>query len=469
MEPLFIASAVLGLLIVYFLFIKQKDDPRFPPTMKALPWVGVARQFGEDPVKLMKTGYKKFGEIWSMTIFGERITLLCGPDANQLFFTAREDQFNAQHAYRFTVPVFGKGIVYDCEGELLIEQKKFMKTGLSTDRFRKYVDLIADEVHQYFDKYWGDSGEKDLLEAFSQVTVFTSIRCLQGPEVRESFTLQFADLYNDLDAALSPVGFFFPNLPLPAMRRRDSARAKLVTLFEKIIKNRESSKDEEYDDLLATFMESEYKDGRKLTTDEIVGLLIALLLAGQHTSNVTSTWLGCMLLANPKEKEKLIEEQKRVLNGEALDYDKLKQMELLDRAMAETLRMRPPICIIMRRVLEDVAYKNYIIPKGSLVAASPTLNHNLEDFWTNPEKFDPERFSPERKEDRNVRYSYIPFGNGRHQCTGEQFGYLQVKTIWSTMLRKYNMELTSKFPEPNFTTLIAGPTPPVMVKYQKIK
>jgi cytochrome P450 len=67
----------------------------------------------------------------------------------------------------------------------------------------------------------------------------------QGKEIREKFNLYFADLYNDLDAALSPIGFFFPNLPLPSMRRRDNARKKLNELFDQIIKNRLANPNEE--------------------------------------------------------------------------------------------------------------------------------------------------------------------------------------------------------------------------------
>jgi cytochrome P450 len=35
--------------------------------------------------------------------------------------------------------------------------------------------------------------------------------------------------------------------------------------------------------------------GRALNDEEIVGLLLAALFAGQHTSNITSTWLGLHL------------------------------------------------------------------------------------------------------------------------------------------------------------------------------
>jgi len=370
--------------------------------------------------------------------------------------------------HRFTVPVFGKGVVYDVSGDTLIEQKKFVKAGLNIPRFKGYVDLMVEEVEKYFEKEWGDSGTKELLMALNQVTVFTSTRCLQGQEVRDKFTMQFADLYNDLDAALSPIGFFYPNLPLPSMRRRDNARKELNGLFSKIMKQRLENPQVEHEDMLATFMSSQYKDGKTLTDDEIVGLLIALLLAGQHTSNVTATWMGIFLMTNPQEMEKALKEQEEIMGGKSrLTYDDLDRMESLHYVLRETLRLRPPIVILMRRVLQDVAFKDYIIPKDSLVAASPALNHNLPEFWTNPEKFDPDRFSPKRNEHKTNSYCYMPFGIGRHQCIGEQFAYLQIKAVWSTLLRKYKFELIGDTPQPNYTTLIAGPVPPVMVRYEK--
>lgn len=79
----------------------------------------------------------------------------------------------------------------------------------------------------------------------------------------------------------------------------------------------------------------------------------------------------------------------------------------------------------------------------------------------------------------------MAFGAGRHKCSGELFAYLQVKTIWSYILRTYDIELVGGMPEPDYTyenfryyfsnilsktrTLIAGPKPPVLVKVTKKK
>lgn len=92
-----------------------------------------------------------------------------------------------------------------------------------------------------------------------------------------------------------PISVVLPYLPIPAHRRRDRARKKLAEIFSTIICNRKQSGNSE-DDMLQSFIESKYKNGRPTTEVEITGLLIAALFAGQHTSSITSTWTGAYLL-----------------------------------------------------------------------------------------------------------------------------------------------------------------------------
>ena len=67
-----------------------------------------------------------------------------------------------------------------------------------------------------------------------------------------------------------------------------------------------------------------------MTDEEITGMMIALLFAGQHTSSITGTWTGLRLLDN-KDKcmPKIIEEQKRIMkeHGNELSYDILQSMD----------------------------------------------------------------------------------------------------------------------------------------------
>ena len=67
----------------------------------------------------------------------------------------------------------------------------------------------------------------------------------------------------------------------------------MVELFRKVISNRRDNphvKHSDETDILSIFMETKYKDGSPITDEQVTGLLIALLFAGQHTSCITSTW-----------------------------------------------------------------------------------------------------------------------------------------------------------------------------------
>lgn len=44
-------------------------------------------------------------------------------------------------------------------------------------------------------------------------------------------------------------------------------------------------------------IDARYRDGSTPTDEEITGLLVAALFAGQHTSSITSTWMGLMCLS----------------------------------------------------------------------------------------------------------------------------------------------------------------------------
>jgi sterol 14alpha-demethylase len=90
------------------------------------------------------------------------------------------------------------------------------------------------------------------------------------------------------------------------------------------------------------------------------------------------------------------------------------------------------------------------------VFVSPNVSHRLSSVYTNPDKYDPDRFAAGREEDQKQPFSYLGFGGGRHGCMGEMFAYLQIKTIWSVLLRNFEMELVGKCPEPDYSAMVVG-------------
>jgi sterol 14-demethylase len=316
----------------------------------------------------------------------------------------------------------------------------------------------------------------DLKYELEHLIILTASRCLLGREVREKLFDDVSALFHDLDNGMIPISVIFPYLPIPAHRKRDQARARLAEIFSTIIKSRKASGQSE-EDMLQCFIDSKYKNGRSTTETEVTGLLIAALFAGQHTSSITSTWTGAYLLKFQQYFAEAVEEQKRVMkrHGDKIDHDILAEMDVLYRCIKEALRLHPPLIMLLRQSHIDFSVttregKEYDIPKGHIVATSPAFANRLPHIFKNPDSYDPDRFAPGREEDKAAgAFSYIAFGGGRHGCLGEPFAYLQIKAIWTHLLRNFEFELVSPFPESDWNAMVVGIKDKVMVNYKRRK
>lgn len=108
--------------------------------------------------------------------------------------------------------------------------------------------------------------------------------------------------------------------------------------------------------------------------------------------------------------------------------------------------------MLMRKVLKPVTVGKYTVPVGDIIACSPLLSHDDAEAFPNPREWNPERNM------KIIDGAFCGFGGGVHKCIGEKFGLLQVKTILATVFREYDFELVGNLPEPNYHTMVVGPT-----------
>jgi len=306
----------------------------------------------------------------------------------------------------------------------------------------------------------------------NKLTVLTASRCLLGPEIRSDPKVaeEFAALYHDLEGGCNPLAFFYPSAPIPAHFKRDKARIEIQKLFSKVIKQRRQSVENGYkpDDMLQILLESTYKNGETLDDNSVTGLLLALLFAGQHTSGITATWTGFFINFHKQYLNELLEEQNQIKEqfGETISFDSLKASVRLESCVRETLRLVPPLIILMRKIMQPLKYGDYDLPVGDFLCVSPGFSMRLQDVFPNADVYDPHRF--EKGEYTNVPYAYLAFGGGRHGCPGENFGIMQIKTIWTYLLRNFEFEIPGgKVPVPDYTNLVVGPKQPALVRYKR--
>ena len=319
---------------------------------------------------------------------------------------------------------------------------------------------MEDEVRSFIHRtphFKGSSGTVQMPPIMAQITLFTACRSLQGKEVREKLDTTFAGLYHDLDDGFQPINFMLPWFPLPQNRRRDLAQRKMTQLYTDIISARRSErKEKDSEDMLWNLMNSVYKDGTPVPDTETAHLMIGLLMAGQHSSSVTSSWMMLHLAAHPEIMEELYQEQVRILGDKALTYDNVQELPLAMHVIRETLRLHPSIHSIMRKVKNPlpIAGTDWVVPPTHVLLASPAAMGKSDEYFPNAEKWHPHRWNsiadPKDEEREKMDYgyglvstgadsTYLPFGAGRHRCIGEQFAYLQLTVVLIVMVREFKL------------------------------
>lgn len=438
-------------------------SPLAPLVPGSWPVVGHTVEFIRAPLDLLFRARRTAGDVGRMKLLGKDLVLFSGPAAHEAVFRMPDEQLSPNDAYKMMVPVFGKGVVYDCAPERMREQLGMLRPALQPARMKKYGEIISQEVEEATAP-WGDRGTTCIYSFAQVLTSYTSSHCLLGREFRREMSEEFSKVYHDLERGISPIGYLNAHLPIPAFRRRDAARKRLGEMVAQIVQARKQSG---YvgEDFLQTLMDSAYADGNKLSDHEITGLLVAAMFAGHHTSSVTTAWTLLELLNHPAWLAEVQAEVDEVFGDDtALDMAKLRRLEKTEWAVREALRLHPPLFVLIRAAKEDVNLLGYRIPKGTFVAVSPTVAHRIEDVFKQADTFDPDRYSPARAEHNNP-FNDIAFGGGRHKCLGNAFALLQIKTIIAMLLRRYRFTLYGDPMVADIQSLVIGPRLPVRVNY----
>ncbi|KNG83092.1 14-alpha sterol demethylase Cyp51A, partial [Aspergillus nomiae NRRL 13137] len=343
------AAGVLAIIILNVLrqlFFRNKSDP--PLVFHWVPFVGSTVTYGMDPYAFFFSCRQKYGDIFTFILLGRKITVYLGIQGNEFILNGKLKDVNAEEIYSpLTTPVFGSDIVYDCPNSKLMEQKKFIKFGLTQAALESHVPLIEKEVLDYLKtspNFKGTSGRVEITGAMAEITIFTAGRALQGEEVRKKLTAEFADLYHDLDRGFTPINFMLPWAPLPRNRKRDAAHVRMREIYMDIINERRKNPDRETSDMIWNLMHCTYKNGQPVPDKEIAHMMITLLMAGQHSSSSISSWIMLRLASEPAVLEELYQEQIMKLSPDGsslppLQYRDLDLLPLHQNLIKETLRL----------------------------------------------------------------------------------------------------------------------------------
>ena len=403
---------------------------------------GHLEEFRTDPIGLMQRVRAECGDVGSFQLAGKKVILLTGAEANEFFFRAADEDLDQAQAYPFMTPIFGKGVVFDASPER--RKEMLHNSALRGDHMKSHAATIEREVHRAIEN-WGTDGEIDLLDFFSELTIYTSTACLIGRKFRDQLDSRFADFYHQLERGTDPLCYVDPYLPIESFRIRDEARVGLVALVGEIMNQRIANPptDKSDRDMLDVLVSIRDEDGDlRFSADEVTGMFISLMFAGHHTSSGTSSWTLIELLRHPQIYAQVQQELDDLYaDGQEVSFHALRQIPVLENVLKETLRLHPPLIILMRVAQGEFEVAGHAIDDGDFVAASPAISNRIPEDFPDPEAFDPGRYDKPREEDVIHRWTWIPFGAGRHRCVGAAFAAIQIKAIFSVLLREYEFEM----------------------------
>jgi len=161
------------------------------------------------------------------------------------------------------------------------------------------------------------------------------------------------------------------------------------------------------------------EDGAAMTDVELRDELITLLLAGHETTATSLAWAVERLVHRPGGLGRLAGDP-----------------EYLDAVVKETLRLRPVIALVLRKLLEPLVVAGRELPAGTLVAPCILLVHRRPDVYPQPEAFRPERFLGAAP----GTYSWIPFGGGVRRCLGAAFAQMEMQVVLQTIAESVSLE-----------------------------
>jgi sterol 14alpha-demethylase len=416
-----------------------------------------------DPVGLFQRVYDECGEIGRFRLADKDVVLVYGAEAQEQFFRAPDSTLDQAAAYPFMTPIFGKGVVFDASPE---ERQQMLKNqALRGDMMRGHASTIEAEINRMVAD-WGDEGEIDLLDWFAELTIYTTSACLIGKPFREELDASFAHHYHDLERGTDALAYVDPYMDIESFRIRDAAREKLVELVQGIIDRRkERGKVAREDrDLLDVLISID------MSADYITGIFISMMFAGHHTSSGTASWALIEMMRHPETMSAVVKELDDLYaDGSEVSFQALRSIPQLEAALKETLRLHPPLIILMRVVQEEIELAGHTIPVGTVVAASPRVSNRIAEDFPNPESFDPGRYIDPHQEDLQNRWTWIPFGAGKHRCVGNAFAMMQMKAIFSVILRDYEFEMAqpSEDYRDDVSKMVIQLQQPCRVKYRR--
>lgn len=409
------------------------------PGDNGLPFLGHTLAFIRNPRLLAADRFRRHGAVSKVNIAGNRGVLLLGPEANEFLMMDRDKALSSRAAYE----PFLKDTFPDALGLLDFDEhahhRRILQSAFKKDAMLDYLELLQQSTAEAL-AVW-TPGERFLFAPQVKLLLFNQAALLFMGESQGDEAARLIGHYTR--AAAGTVALI--RLMIPGTTYWRAVRSSLLLrriLREKIPAKRANPNR----DLFSHLCFARSEEGEAFSDDQIVKHMLGLMSAAHETTTSAIVAMAFALAKHPDVQERVRAEVETVTGGRPLAYDMLDGMVYTTQVFQECLRLWGSSHTMPRKALREVTYQDYTIPAGTMVFISPSFVHRMPEYWADPDRFDPERFGEARKEHRQHRHLFMPFGGGAHKCIGMHLAEMQLKIFFVTLLRRYRLAL----PDPDY-------------------
>jgi cytochrome P450 len=393
--------------------------PRMPRLLQTAIWSRQAQW-------MLEQSRARFGEMFTIQIAREGTwVMVSNPELVKQVFTGDPKVFHAGEGNQILRPILGDNSVLVLDEKPHISQRKLLLPPFHGERMQGYGEKMTEIAAREIES-WPTGAPYKLRPRMQAITLEIILETVFG--VHEQARLEplrlalrdFLDLTTD-PRVLLPVVLAGPERirRIPAFRRRIERVDELI--HREIAERRLAEDLAERDDILSMLVAARHEDGSPMSDAEIRDELLTLLVAGHETTATALSWAMERLVRHPEKLERLRAE---ALAGGEEPY--------LTATIQETLRLRPVIVIVIRKLTEPVELGGYELPAGASVTPSIHLVHRNPEIYPEPDSFIPERFL----DNPPGTYTWIPFGGGIRRCLGAAFAQFEMQVVLRELVKR---------------------------------
>ncbi len=413
----------------------MRTNPQLPPGPR-LPSAVQSVRLSRNPIGFFVDARRRYGDVFTASFVGfHKLVYVADPGLVKEIFAGDPARFHAGEANATVLePALGPHSVLTLDEDEHLRQRKLLLPPFHGEAIRRYGDVIRRVAERDIETW--PVGEPFALRPHTQaITLEVILRTVFG--VTDPDRLERARRVVDEFATRSDLILLIPFLRRDFGRfspwaRFQRARAALDELiYEEIALRRAEPDPESRDDVLSLLLRARHDDGSPMSDAELRDELATVIGAGHETTATALAWAMERLLRTPRVLGRL---RKSIDAGED---------EYLDATIKETLRSRPVLSDVARKLTAPTWIGAYVIPAGWIVLPGILAIHYRDDLFSDPHEFRPERFL----EGEGGGLSWIPFGGGVRRCVGAAFAQYEMRIVLRAIIEHADLRPADPRPE----------------------